>query len=587
MCFCGAERKVAPDADDFLVRLDPGIREAVRILKAGGVETYESCEGGLHHAYPEPTVRFHGERGEGLKALSLAIVHALPVQALRRIWTVIDGEPTGPHWEMVFSKKAAGPGHMSPRSEGGQDIGAATADAPDNATGHRLPAAALATEKVPGPLLRPCTCGHSASAHVSYHERCDRCDCKAFEDAREAMLHEEIRVKKRVAPTPEKKCKHSRRLTKWGEPTFCQDCGEKIHEWWGAAPPNEPPAMLEQIESANRQIAKNVAGESSRPSMESGNRQLAEIKTAAWGKAPPVARVTQAPQRTDLPRNCLGPLPQTGSVEKWLEEAQRWRRRSTQEIDHALIEALRLYRAEHKATNARWLSYARDAMDTRLDLMRRVEVLQAEREEWQSQLAVANAMVDGLKAERDGQLRRLDAAHRRIEGIEQERDTARNERDAGGLPKQPHACPTKPESVEEILAKVASEWSRPGLEIHRLMDEALRLYRAEKDARAAEIARRLRIAVEQGNAITELRAERDEANRQFRAERQRRKSATKHIIRVGAERDRAWVAIKQALDHARRLIQMMGAHPGKTFPCRGCDAEAGHIVAALRDGGQP
>ena len=52
---------------------DDGIREAVRILAEAGVETFESCQGGEGHAYTEPTIRFHGERAEGLRALSIAL----------------------------------------------------------------------------------------------------------------------------------------------------------------------------------------------------------------------------------------------------------------------------------------------------------------------------------------------------------------------------------------------------------------------------------------------------------------------------------------------------------------------------------
>ena len=40
--------------------LDEGIREAVAVLVANGVETFESCEGGPGHAFPEPTIRFEG-----------------------------------------------------------------------------------------------------------------------------------------------------------------------------------------------------------------------------------------------------------------------------------------------------------------------------------------------------------------------------------------------------------------------------------------------------------------------------------------------------------------------------------------------
>ena len=83
--------------------LDKGIEQTVLILAAAGVETFESCEGGPGHSFPEPTVRFHGVTGEGFRALGVAIINGLPVSELRRVWDVIDGEPTGPHWELVFT----------------------------------------------------------------------------------------------------------------------------------------------------------------------------------------------------------------------------------------------------------------------------------------------------------------------------------------------------------------------------------------------------------------------------------------------------------------------------------------------------
>lgn len=96
-------------ADVFDPPLDPGIAEAVVALRAAGIETFESCEGGQGHAYAEPTVRFHGHKAEGFKALSAAIEAGLVVCDLRRVWPVIDGEPTGPWWELTFSApRAAG-----------------------------------------------------------------------------------------------------------------------------------------------------------------------------------------------------------------------------------------------------------------------------------------------------------------------------------------------------------------------------------------------------------------------------------------------------------------------------------------------
>lgn len=86
--------------------LDPGIAPAVLALQGAGVETFESCEGGAGHAYPEPTVRFHGGRGEGFRALGAAMQAGLRVAGLRRVWPVNDNEPTGPWWELTFVSPA-------------------------------------------------------------------------------------------------------------------------------------------------------------------------------------------------------------------------------------------------------------------------------------------------------------------------------------------------------------------------------------------------------------------------------------------------------------------------------------------------
>jgi|SRR5215204_4244047 len=90
-------------AEPDLGRLDPEIAPIVGVLRKHGVETYESCQGGPGHAFPEPTVCFHGVYAEGFRALSVAIQLMLPVRALRRVWRVSHhDEPEGPVWEMTF-----------------------------------------------------------------------------------------------------------------------------------------------------------------------------------------------------------------------------------------------------------------------------------------------------------------------------------------------------------------------------------------------------------------------------------------------------------------------------------------------------
>lgn len=89
--------------DRWLASLDPGISPYVDVLDAAGIETFESCQGGDGHAFLEPTIRFFGNRGEGFRALALAITYNLPVSEIRRYWQIVNGEPEGPHWEMTFS----------------------------------------------------------------------------------------------------------------------------------------------------------------------------------------------------------------------------------------------------------------------------------------------------------------------------------------------------------------------------------------------------------------------------------------------------------------------------------------------------
>jgi hypothetical protein len=90
--------------------LDPGIAPFVEVLWSAGLDTYESCEGGHGHSYPQPAVRFRGGRTEGFWALHVAVQNGLPVAAIRRFWSVDrSGEPTGPYWEMAF-RELANPG---------------------------------------------------------------------------------------------------------------------------------------------------------------------------------------------------------------------------------------------------------------------------------------------------------------------------------------------------------------------------------------------------------------------------------------------------------------------------------------------
>jgi hypothetical protein len=86
--------------------IDAGIRKAVKCLQENGIETFESCEGGPGHAYPEPTVAFHGTPEAGWRGLGVCLAYGLPIQSLRRVWHILDGdEPNGPYWEVTFRKR--------------------------------------------------------------------------------------------------------------------------------------------------------------------------------------------------------------------------------------------------------------------------------------------------------------------------------------------------------------------------------------------------------------------------------------------------------------------------------------------------
>lgn len=88
---------------EFDPPLDRGIDSFVRHLVSNGIETYESCQGGPGHVYPEPTVRFLGGASEGYRALSYALEGGFDVAELSRVWPLIDGELTGPYWEIALT----------------------------------------------------------------------------------------------------------------------------------------------------------------------------------------------------------------------------------------------------------------------------------------------------------------------------------------------------------------------------------------------------------------------------------------------------------------------------------------------------
>ena len=97
---------MAADNEFSVVLLDRWIRYAVLVLHRGGIRTYESCQGGNGHAFPEPTIRFEGSMKDARRAVALARDNGLPAHHLRRFWRVNDAGLERPAWELTFYPRA-------------------------------------------------------------------------------------------------------------------------------------------------------------------------------------------------------------------------------------------------------------------------------------------------------------------------------------------------------------------------------------------------------------------------------------------------------------------------------------------------
>lgn len=85
--------------------LESGVKNAVITLINNGIITYESCQGGEGHLYKEPTIRFSGDRTEGMKAYHILVSNGFSVVSISRIWVNMDEELTGPNWEIILEKR--------------------------------------------------------------------------------------------------------------------------------------------------------------------------------------------------------------------------------------------------------------------------------------------------------------------------------------------------------------------------------------------------------------------------------------------------------------------------------------------------
>jgi len=84
-------------AERFDSPLDRNISYAVKVLRDAGIETYESCESGRGHAFPEPTVRFGGVYADGMRLSPWPCVRPTSSRSSPNL-AHERGELVGPNW---------------------------------------------------------------------------------------------------------------------------------------------------------------------------------------------------------------------------------------------------------------------------------------------------------------------------------------------------------------------------------------------------------------------------------------------------------------------------------------------------------
>jgi len=90
--------------EDFYAGLDAGIRLAVRVIHAAGIDTCQSCQGGEGHAYDQPSIDLcaSGHDARGFAVLSALTDYGLDVAELQLVWNVKNGLPYEQLWRVTL-----------------------------------------------------------------------------------------------------------------------------------------------------------------------------------------------------------------------------------------------------------------------------------------------------------------------------------------------------------------------------------------------------------------------------------------------------------------------------------------------------
>lgn len=94
--------------------IDEGILGAVKVLRAAGVKTFSSCQGGGYpfgHGYSKPTICFDGDEAEGVRAYEVVEAAGFIPFQVARVFYKRGGTWYGDKWEMTFVSGAA---HRAP-----------------------------------------------------------------------------------------------------------------------------------------------------------------------------------------------------------------------------------------------------------------------------------------------------------------------------------------------------------------------------------------------------------------------------------------------------------------------------------------